>query len=201
MEHVLIRTEKLGKRKKKDREEGYEYSLKPDVYLAINYDRYGILMRNEVIVKAAEDRWNKAAAVVMRAVLEASVEDDSLLRETRTTKNVQAAEVIERIPRDAHPMLRAGIAGAQKWPEETIVRQYLRILSGEDQVPGENVFLSMDGSSSNPIYNVELEKICSRLRGSMLSELVRVKLGDSAARVLAVVSAASKVSETTVRPR
>ncbi|RSH81385.1 RNA polymerase III subunit C82 [Saitozyma podzolica] len=185
---VLIKTPKVGKKKKAKEE--FDYSLKPDVALRINNDRYGVLIRDELVVKAAEDRWNKGAAEVVRAVLAASLDEESTLKDTRTLADVGFNEIVERIPNKAHVVKVHG----------EIVRTYLAILAGEDQMLANGgAFLRREGSSSNPGFKVELESIAVRLRASLLSELVRQRLNDPAARVLAVVAKAQIASETTVR--
>ena len=198
---VLNRTAKVGKKKnKKSDTEEFDYSLTQDVALRINHDRYGVLLRDEMVVKAAQDRWNKGAAEVVKAVLEASLDDESSIMDSRTHKDVGFNEIIERIPAALYPTLVAGLAGSSSKPTTEIVKQYLSILAGEDQMLANGgAFLRREGSSTNPGYRVELESVCVRLRASLLSELVRQRLGDKAARVLAVVAKAQKASETTVR--
>jgi DNA-directed RNA polymerase III subunit RPC3 len=195
---VLIKTPKVGKKKKAKEE--FDYSLKPDVALRINNDRYGVLIRDELVVKAAEDRWNKGAAEVVRAVLAASLDEESTLKDTRTLADVGFNEIVERIPNKAYPTLMAGLQGMSSKSTGEIVRTYLAILAGEDQMLANGgAFLRREGSSSNPGFKVELESIAVRLRASLLSELVRQRLNDPAARVLAVVAKAQIASETTVR--
>ncbi|WVQ99827.1 hypothetical protein IAU59_006970 [Kwoniella sp. CBS 9459] len=201
---VLVERAKVDKDKKKRKgktaaaAEEFDYELKTDIHLRVNYDRYGILIRNELIVKAAEDRWNKGAAVVMRAILDATLKDTSVLKDDRTHDPVGVNEIVDRIPHSDYPLLLAGLAVSTKTTVPELVRSYLSVLAGEDQMGGSGAFLQRDGST-NPGYKVELEAICVKLRENLLSQLVREKLGDKAARVLAVVSKSSKAFETTVR--
>ncbi|KAK8854944.1 hypothetical protein IAR55_003683 [Kwoniella newhampshirensis] len=199
---VLIQKAKVEKEKKRRKGkavEEFDYELKSDIPLRVNYDRYGVLIRNELIVKAAEDRWNKGAGVVMRAILDASLRDTSVLRDDRTHDAVGPVEIMDRIPNTDYPLLLAGLGVSTKTAVSDLVRHYLNLLAGEDQMVGAGgVFLQKEGTT-NPGYQVELEAICRRLRETMLTELVRQKLGDKAARVLTVVSKSSKVFETTVR--
>ncbi|RXK38119.1 hypothetical protein M231_04580 [Tremella mesenterica] len=176
-----------------------ELSLCPNIALRINYDRYGVLIRDELIVRAVRDRLNVGAAEVMRAVLTSCLNDESALADPRTLVHVSANDVIDKIPEQACPFIFAGMAGSSKSSLADVVKQYLRVLSGEDQVASGGSFLSTEGTSLNPMYKVELEGICSKLRAALMNELVVQKLGDEGARVLAVVVTANKVSETTVR--
>lgn len=200
---VLITKPKVDKNAKRRKTgkaiEESDYELKQDVHLRLNYDRYGVLMRNDLIVKAAEDRWNKGAGIVMRAVLDASLRDTSLLKDDRTHDPVGINSIISLIPPSSAPILLAGLGLSSKSSIPDLVRAYLSVLAGEDQLTGTGAgaFLQREGST-NPGYKVEFEAICVKMREAMLSDLVREKLGDKAARVLAVVTRSSKAFETTV---
>ncbi|WVQ81704.1 hypothetical protein IAT38_003829 [Cryptococcus sp. DSM 104549] len=177
----------------------YDYELQQDVHLRVNYDRYSVLIRDELIVKAATDRWNAGAGVVMRAVLDASLGETSSLKDDRTFDPVGLNTILDLIPDEAAPTLLKGLSVSSRTSISEMVRIYLSMLAGEDQVVGSGlVFLQRDGTT-NPSYKVELEAICVRLRETLLTELVREQLGDKAARVLSVVTKASKAFETTVR--
>jgi len=199
IDRVLQKTEKLVKKKRgKVVPEEYDYSLRPKIHLRVNYDRYGVLIRDELIIKAAEDRWNKAAAEVLRAVLDASLDEDSVLASCRTHKDVGVNEIVERVPQSSYDLLLAGMPTVGNKSIGEIVRQYLSIMAGEDQMIGNGGAFLERNDATNPGYKVEVESICKHLRASLLTELVRERLGDRAARVLAVVAKASKAGETTV---
>ncbi|WWC90893.1 uncharacterized protein L201_005830 [Kwoniella dendrophila CBS 6074] len=208
---ILVERPKIDKDKKKSRsknvlknnnnnnEDLFDYELKDDIHLSINYDRYGILIRNELIIKAAEERWNKAVGIVMKSVLESSLKESSRLNEERSNDSIGTNEIISRISNSDHPILLAGLTISSKSNAAEAVRHYLNILSGDDgSSSSQNTFLRKD-SGSNPGFIVEIEIICRKLRENLLYQLVREKLGDKAARVLAVVSKSSKAFETTVR--
>jgi DNA-directed RNA polymerase III subunit RPC3 len=197
-QHVLVKTERAGSKKNRGPVE-YDYSLKPDIPLRINYDRFNVLIRDELIVRAAEDRWNRGVAEVLRATLIAALGDDSHLSDGRTYNAVGFNDILDSIPSSAHPYLFAGMTGISSSSSKAIpeiVRQYLRILVDEDALSGSGTrFLSSD---SDRTYRVELELISNRMRESMMAELVRERLGSKAARVLSVVAKAGKISETMV---
>ncbi|ODN79044.1 hypothetical protein L202_04548 [Cryptococcus amylolentus CBS 6039] len=200
--NILIQKPKIDPKKKRKPAnanpiDDFDFSLKENVHLRVNYDRYGVFIRNELIVKAAEDRWNKGAGVVMRAVLEGSVQDSSALRDDRTHDPVSINTIISSIPPSSAPLLLAGISAPSKSSLPDLARHYLTILAAEDQV-GNGGWLVREGST-NPGYRVEFEAICVRMRESLLGDLVREKLGDKAARVLAVVTKSNKAFETTIR--
>ncbi|WVW85834.1 hypothetical protein I302_107872 [Kwoniella bestiolae CBS 10118] len=208
---VLIERPRIDKDKSKKRGKGrqfgggggeeFEYSLKQDIHLRINYDRYGIMIRNELIVKAAEERWNKAFGIVMKAILQSALREESRLNEERTNDSIGINDIVSLIPTEDYKYLTAGLMASSKSTIPDIVRHYLSILSGEDgfSLTGNNGNFLRKDNGTNPGYIVEFELICRRLKQNLMYQLVRERLGDKAARVLAVVNRSSKAFETTVR--
>ncbi|WWD02387.1 hypothetical protein V865_000426 [Kwoniella europaea PYCC6329] len=209
---VLIERPKIDKDKSKKRGKNkaafggggtdeFDYSLQQDVHLRINHDRYGILIRNELIVKAAEEKWNKSFGIIMRATLDAALKESSRLNEERTNDSIGINEIVSLIPTEDYKYLTAGLLISSKSTIPDIVRNYLNILSGDDgySISGNNGNFLRRDNGTNPGYIVEFELICRRLKQNLLYQLVREKLGDKAARVLAVVNKSSKAFETTVR--
>jgi len=171
-----------------------------DVPLRVNYDKYNVLIRNELLIKAAEDKWNSAAGEVLRAVLAASLDYQTEPREIRTEHAVGVTSIVAQIPTSKHKLLMAGIAGQSSKSIPEIVRQYLAVMSGDDlatDLTGARFLTHTDHSS--PSYFVEIENICTSLKASLLTELVRDRIDEKAARVLAVVARAHFASETMVR--
>jgi DNA-directed RNA polymerase III subunit RPC3 len=50
-----------GKKKERNTSEDDMWDVVEDVPLRVNYDKYNVLIRNEMLIKAATDRWNAAA--------------------------------------------------------------------------------------------------------------------------------------------
>ena len=198
MDRILVKTDKLGKKKKTKGGDEFDYSLKPDIPLRLNYDRYGVIMRDELVIKAARDRWNRGAAEVVRALLEVALNEESEMAEPRTERAVGVNEIVERIPQNDYPLLPAGIAGSSSKSIPDIVRQYLAVMSGDDLAGGSGAPFLSKIEGNNPQYTVELEAICVKLRAGLMMELVRERLGDRAARVLATVAKAHKITEQAV---
>lgn len=195
--HILVVTERHVKKKTKSKDAEQEYSLKPDICLRINYDRYNVLIRDEAIIHAAEERWNLGAGVIMRAILACALKPESTMTDDRTPISVSVNEILDKIPKDRISVIVHGMEGAKSSRHVEAVKQFLRVMAEEDAVLGSgNPFLSVDVGST--AYKVEFERIAAKLRENLLAKLVRERLGDHAARVLAVVARAGKVSETTV---
>lgn len=190
------------KAKKKDRtqKEDDTWDVIDDKPLRVNYEKYNVLIRNEMLIKAASDRWNEAAGEVLRAALTASLDTQILTKEVRTDKAVGVNNIVSNIPTAKHKLLMAGMAGSGSKNIPDIVRQYLAVMSGDDLASDNTTtrFLS-HSDHSNPSYWVEIEAICTSLKASLLTELVRERIDDKAARVLAVVARAHFATETMVR--
>ncbi|KAL1407341.1 RNA polymerase III subunit C82 [Vanrija albida] len=199
-------TNKVGKKgsssalKTKDKVDDLDFEVHDHIPVRVNYDKFNVLIRNELLVKAAEDRWNVAAAEVLRAVLKASIDHQKEPKEMRTEEGVGINKIVDQIPTSQHKMLMAGITGVGSKGIPEIVRQYLAVMSGDDLATDQtgSRFLSHSEHSS-PVYWVEIENICTSLKESLLIELVRERIDDKAARVLAVVARAHYASETMVR--
>ncbi|TXT13111.1 hypothetical protein VHUM_01512 [Vanrija humicola] len=187
-------------KKSKEKVDDSDFEVHDHIPLRVNHDKFNVLIRNEMLIKAAEDRWNVAAAEVLRAVLKASIEHQMEAKEIRTEEGVGINKIVDQIPTSQHKMLMAGITGVGSKGIPEIVRQYLAVMSGDDLATDQtgSRFLSHSEHSS-PVYWVEIENICTALKASLLIELVRERIDDKAARVLAVVARARYASETMVR--
>ena len=201
IDNVLITKPKPGKKSKNNRgAEEFDYSLKTDVLLEVNHDRYGVLMRDEMIVRAAEDRWNRGAAEVVRAVLAAALDQKSYLSASNIHSSVGVNQIVEHISPDSLPYLTAGLYGTSAKSLPDYVRQYLSVLAGEDVLPGSGMQFLFVAEASDPTYSVDLQAICVKLRANLMMDLVRERLGQRQARVLATVAKAHHISEQTVSP-
>jgi DNA-directed RNA polymerase III subunit RPC3 len=135
----------------------------------------------------------------MRAILAAALKDESTMSDDRTHMAVNINEIIDKIPKDKVGKIVDGMEGSKASRYADAVKQFLRLMAEEDAVMGSgNPFLSFEPGSS--AYKVEFERIAVKLRENLMAKLVRERLGEQAARVLAVVARAGKVSETTVSP-
>jgi DNA-directed RNA polymerase III subunit RPC3 len=198
----------VEKEVKKDK--SVEYSLRKDVPLCINHDRYGVLIRDQIIADAAASHWNDGAGEVMRAVLAASLaaadaspEAEATLGAPRTEPAVSVTRVQEYVndarvlTRDIrlHKKSKTGDGSGVKTTPE-----YLQVMAGRDQ-SGEDTraYLAVESHGSNTTYFVELQRVCVALRASLLKAIVEDRLGPDARRVLSVVMEAKLASEQTVR--
>ncbi|GMK58430.1 hypothetical protein CspeluHIS016_0504620 [Cutaneotrichosporon spelunceum] len=191
-----------GKKRERERNQPEDdmWDVVDDVPLRVNYDKYNVLIRNEMLIKAASDRWNEGAGEVLRAALAASLDEQYLTKEIRTEKAVGVNNIVSNIPTSKHKLLMAGMAGSGSKNIPDIVRLYLGVMSGDDLASDNTSTRYFSHSDhTNPSYWIEIEAICTSLKASLLTELVRERIDDTAARVLAVVARAHYASETMVR--
>ena len=178
-----------------------EVSLVKDIPVHLNHDRYGVLIRDEIICKAVADRWNLGASITIKATLLASLTEASTLQDSRTPVSITAGDVIKCIPSapSCHSTLMRDLCGVSSKSTSEHVRQYLQILAGDDQAGGRaEVFLFKPASSNEAKYQVELERVAKTMRQAILLDIVRQQLSVIHARVLSVVMSAQVASEETV---
>jgi DNA-directed RNA polymerase III subunit RPC3 len=192
---ALIKSERPGYKKGKMRgDDRYEWSVRPNVALRLNNDRFGVVIRDEVIVKAASDRWNDAAAEVVRALLKAVFNEKSRLNNHASTQ-ATADEIEKNIPKGKVGLLQAGVSGFKSKVLADLIPIYLNTMSNVDNLDREsNPFLSLD-PSGRAAFQVEFEAIAVKARANLLLDLVRGTLGGRGARVLAAVAKAHHITE------
>lgn len=192
---ALIKSERPGYKKGKMRgDDRYQWSIRPNVALRLNNDRFGVVIRDEVIVKAASDRWNDAAAEVVRALLKAVFNEKSRLNNHASTQ-ATADEIEKNIPKGKVGLLQAGVSGFKSKVLADLIPIYLNTMSNVDNLDREsNPFLSLD-PSGRAAFQVEFEAIAVKARANLLLDLVRGTLGGRGARVLAAVAKAHHITE------
>jgi DNA-directed RNA polymerase III subunit RPC3 len=159
----------------------------------MNYDRFNLVIRDELLIKAAADRWNVAAGEIMRALLHKAHQDDSTTSE-KISFGVTADAVAESIPKRTQMTVSAGIVTKSKGMGE-IATAYLDVMSNQNNLAREaNAFLTADAVGSNT-YLVEFEAIAVKIRANLLLDMVRAQLGGRHARVLATVAKAHHITE------
>lgn len=192
IDRILIKIEKPNSKKLKG-DDKYDFSLNHNIPLRINYDRFGIVIRNELLVKAASDRWNVAAAEVLRAMLRTAHLDTSTLDDSASGPCGSDA-MSNFIPRDRQHVLAAGIVCKSKSAVD-IITAYLEVMTSSGNAGATaNAFLTNNESGSSN-YEVQYEAIAVKIRANLLLDMVRASLGGRAARVLATVAKAHHITE------
>ena len=191
---AIIKKPKLDKKRKSKKDDGFDYSLNQTVHLRLNYDRYGVIIRDELLVKSATDRWNAAAGEISRALLEVALVEEAKLKDDISV-DVGLNQITEGYTKDKMSALQSGIIGAPSKQTVDLIKEFLAVMSGDDRTDRmANAFLGNEGS----YYHLEFAAVAVKLRASLMMELVRSHLGGKEARVLATVAKAQRITEQTV---
>ncbi|EJD53249.1 hypothetical protein AURDEDRAFT_180799 [Auricularia subglabra TFB-10046 SS5] len=171
-----------------------------DVYFRVNHSKFNVQIRNNLIVAAAAERYNDAAAVVICATLKAAEAKSSLtdLRSEAVTTN----NIMSSIPENHE--LASGLSytsskssKAPKAPSTAnLVKEFIGILSAADNPTPAGVagsFLSTSSSAGK--VQVEYDIIHRRLRRRVLEAVVRERFGDDGVRIIRILLATGKMDD------
>lgn len=167
----------------------------------------------QIIEQAARERFNEAAALVLRATLKTTETKQWNLEDVRSgltifmlefglyTKSlsdpVSVANISMEISDDDD--LSSGIALPSSNPPSihTLLKEYLAILACADNpTPAGRAasFVSVGGGGTGKVQ-VEFEIICKRLRQRVLEAVARERYGDDAVRIIRVLLTMDKMDE------
>ncbi|KZV94041.1 hypothetical protein EXIGLDRAFT_739978 [Exidia glandulosa HHB12029] len=196
--------EKIGlKRKAKDPLPGRaskkqvveEEVIDEEVYFRVNYAKFNVHIRNNLVVAAASERYNDAAGAVVRATLKAAETKQVNVTEVRsdavTTNNIMSA-----IPEDCD--LSSGIkySSSKKQSTATLVKEFIGILSAADNpTPAGLAGSFLSTSSTGGKIQVEFDIIHRRLRRRVLEAVVRERWGDDGVRIIRIILSTGKMDD------
>jgi len=163
-----------------------------DVYFRVNYDRFNVHIRNQLIEAAARERFNDGTALVLRAALKATESEQKSLAEIRSVPTT-VANISTQLEDDR--ALGSGLVLNTKKPKAiTLVKSYLSMLAFVDNPTPAGKASSFISLSSSKVY-VEFEIIASRLRRRVLEAVTRERHGDDGVRVLRLLLDCGKADE------
>lgn len=163
-----------------------------DVYFRINCERFNIHIRNELIVKAAEERFNAQAGAVMEAAIKATEGSQANFSDPRSDP-VSVSNVIMLLT-DNRDITSGLLYSSKKVQLSTCVKDYLGLLSAADNpTPAgkAGAFVSFGGSK----LQVEFETIARRLRRSVLEAMAHEKHGPEGVRIIRLLAETGKMDE------
>ena len=190
-ERALKKNAKVDKRSKKAKNDE-DFALVHRTMLRIDYDRFGVIIRNELLVDCAKDRWNEGAAEITRVVLDQVLGPDSRLGDAESDF-LDVNRLMDKFNKQSAAVLAAGMVGAPKNTAD-LIKEYIDLMSGSDRHSDQknvNAFLAADSG----MYHVAFAIVGVKLRATLMMDLVRSHHGGKAARVLATVAKAHNVSE------
>lgn len=190
-----------------DRADGEPDAINPAAYFYINFDKFALLMRDELVVKAASDRLNPEAGQVVLSLLAINADGPSASLSQTQSPPVTVHQIVHRLP----PNLKlhkgifdpSDVLTASSSPAE-LVACFCALLAAEDNPTASGartqILAKVKGArDSSASYAVEFEGVCRRLKGRVLDSVVRERWGDDAGRVMAVVLKNGKMDEKHVR--
>ncbi|KAG0706350.1 RNA polymerase III subunit RPC82-domain-containing protein [Suillus ampliporus] len=188
------------KRKRKDqinhrsskRKTTEEDMVDDEVYFRVNFDKFNTYIRNKLIEMAAGERFNRSAALVMRATLKATEAKQKSISDPRSDPTSTAA--IAMLVSDDDDLSTGLVTSTKKASSASLVKDYLGLMSAVDNpTPAgkASLFISL---SDNKVF-VEFEIISRRLRRRVLEAVARERHGDDGVRIVRLLLDVGKMDE------
>ncbi|OAX40521.1 hypothetical protein K503DRAFT_781359 [Rhizopogon vinicolor AM-OR11-026] len=177
------------KRKPKDHRSTKRKAIEEDmvddvVYFRVNFDRFNTYIRNKLIETAAGERFNRSAALVMRATLKST--------EAKQKNPTSTAAVAMLISDDEN--LSGLVTSTKKSSSASLVKDYLGLMSAIDNPTPAGRASSFINLSNNKVY-VEFGIIGSRLQRHVLEAVARERHGDDGVRIVRLLLDIGKMDE------
>ncbi|CAE6341174.1 unnamed protein product [Rhizoctonia solani] len=174
-----------------------EDAIDPEAYLKVNYAKFNIHIRSQLIVAAAREKYNEEAAAVLKGILQVCEPKMTHLDEIRSDP-VPINQISQQIPENAH--LERGLYLKGSGSGTSVIREFVSILACADNPTPWGVasaFLSISGGGGGGggKVAVEFEAISRRLKRGVVEGAVRDRWGDHACRILRVLDEKGKLHE------
>ncbi|KAK1232514.1 RNA polymerase III subunit C82 [Marasmius sp. AFHP31] len=163
------------------------------VYFRVNYERFKIHLRNNLIERAARERFNDGAALVVRAALELTLSKQMSLEDVRSDP-ISVSNIIVRLNSadDEDTLVSGLVQSSSKTPSAAAcIKEYVGMLASADNPTPTGrassflTFTSGGGSSShNNKIQVDFEVLARRLRRRLLEDITLEKHGPSGLRIV-----------------
>ncbi|KAJ8078439.1 RNA polymerase III subunit C82 [Marasmius tenuissimus] len=164
------------------------------VYFRVNHERFKIHLRNTLIERAARERFNDGAALVVHAALELTLSKQMSLEDVRSDP-ISVSNIIVRLNSadDEDTLVSGLVQSSSKTPSAAAcIKEYVGMLASADNpTPAGRAssfltFTSGGGSSSsqNNKIQVDFEVLARRLRRRLLEDITLEKHGPSGLRIV-----------------
>jgi DNA-directed RNA polymerase III subunit RPC3 len=202
--------------------------FQPEVYFRVNCDKFNIHIRNAVckfsvlssqltcfklVVKAAKERYNDSAALVLKTALKVTESKQKNVSDVRTggaASSLRLPQLISfhfiepvsvsniAVSLSDQEDLASGLILKTKNPSNTqCIKDYVGLLACADNpTPAGRAAAFLSGSSK---VQVEFETICKRLRRRVLESVTRERHGTMGVRILRLLLDSGKMDEKQVR--
>lgn len=163
-----------------------------DVYFRVNFDKFNTYIRNKLIEMAAGERFNRSAALVMRATLKATEARQKSVSDARSDPTSTAAITI-LIP-DDDDLSTGLVTSTKKASSASLVKDYLGLMSAVDNPTPAGKAASFISLIDNKVY-VEFGIVSKRLRRRVLEAVARERHGDDGVRIVRLLLDIGKMDE------
>lgn len=162
------------------------------VYFRVNFDKFNTYIRNKLIEMAAGERFNRSAAVVMRAALQTTGARQKSVSDARSDPTSTAA--ITMLISDDDDLSTGLVASTKKASSASLVKDYLGLMSAVDNPTPAGKAASFISLIDNKVY-VEFEIVSKRLRRRVLEAVARERHGDDGVRIVRLLLDIGKMDE------
>ncbi|RDB21019.1 DNA-directed RNA polymerase III subunit RPC3 [Hypsizygus marmoreus] len=180
---------RAAKRKLVEEEEDV---VEDTVYFRVNFDKFNVHIRNSLIVKAAAERFNEGASLVIQSALKVTESSQTSVAEVRSDPISMANIVLQLSSNDD---LASGLVlSSKKVSNSTCIKEYLGMLSSADNpTPAGRAGTFVSFGSSK--VQVEFEIVGRRLRRRVLEAVTRERHGVRGLRILRLLLDTGKLDE------
>ncbi|KAF5387156.1 hypothetical protein D9615_001690 [Tricholomella constricta] len=169
-----------------------EHIVEDTVYFRANFDKFNIHIRNSLIVKAAKERYNSGAALVLQAALKVTESSQKSVAEVRSDPMSVANIVLQLSENDD---LTSGLVfSSKKTSTSACIKDYLGMLSSADNPTPAGRAGSFVSYSSSKVQ-VEFEVVGRRMRRHVLESVTRERHGVEGVRILRLLLDTGKMDE------
>ncbi|KAJ7684718.1 RNA polymerase III subunit RPC82-domain-containing protein [Mycena polygramma] len=184
--------EQKGPRSTKRKIVEEEDVVDPTVYFRVNCDKFNIHIRNALIVKAAKERFNDGAALVLKTTLKVTESKQKDVSDVRT-EPVTVSNIAVSLS-DQEDLASGLILKTKNPSNTTCIKDYLGVLSCADNpTPAGRAAAFLSYGSSK--VQIEFETICKRLRRRVLESVTRERHGAEGVRILRLLLDTGKMDE------
>ncbi|TFL07382.1 RNA polymerase III subunit RPC82 helix-turn-helix domain-containing protein [Pterulicium gracile] len=170
-----------------------QQEVNPEVYFRVNYDRFHLLLRNELVESLARERFNDSVATLVHATLKAIEEKGMKLSDVRSMPT-SIANICMQLTDDDDLSVGLFTNSTKKIPQAVLAKEYIGMLSSADNPTSEGKEASFVTLSSSKVY-VEFEIICRRLRRRVLEAMVGEWHGQNGVRLVSLLLSTGKLEE------
>ncbi|KAE9395033.1 hypothetical protein BT96DRAFT_886046 [Gymnopus androsaceus JB14] len=185
------------------KEEDEETVVDETVYFRVDFDKFNIHTRNNLIEKAVEERYNAGAALVMRAILKITEDSQRSVSEIRSDPISLSNIVLHLSSEEDEKTLISGLiqSSSRTMSSGTCIKEYLGLLSNADNptpVGRTGAFLefsSKSGGGGGGKVQVVFDVVAKRLRRKILEGVARERHGLEGVRIVRLLMDTGKLDE------